>query len=63
MAALIKEEPVRTNKPARKQELQNACGFLQKKYGHVLKYCAFAIYKITYFLVPESTERFQLMMF
>ena len=26
-------------------------------------YCAFAIYKITYFLVPESTERFQLVMF
>ena len=26
-------------------------------------YCAFAIYKVTYFLVPESTEGFQLVMF
>jgi hypothetical protein len=26
-------------------------------------YCVFAIYKITYFLVPESTKRFQLIMF
>ena len=28
-----------------------------------MDYCAFAIWKITYFLVPESTERFQLVMF